>query len=169
MKLLQIQDNGCGIKVCPFKLIGGSSANQPGVGGIEIRPSDTRTPFHYLQNIQVLRPFPPHDIWIPWRGPSLHIARRQSDRRHQDEEGELCVEVRTPVFLGFRCADDPWMGTAPIFRASYVDGEMAPAQKGGSTDPKPCAGNDGTTIMVRSMQSGCIRLDPYSLYIRALR
>jgi DNA mismatch repair protein MLH1 len=29
MKLLQIQDNGCGIKVCPFKLQGGSSAIQP--------------------------------------------------------------------------------------------------------------------------------------------
>jgi hypothetical protein len=57
----------------------------------------------------------------------------------------------------------------PIFRASYVDGEMAPSQKGGSTDPKPCAGNDGTTITVRSRQSGYIRLDPYSLYMRALR
>ena len=78
-----------------------------GWGEIEIRPSDTRTPFHDLQNIQVLRPFPSHDIWIPRGGPSLHIARRQPDRRHKDEEGELCVEVRTSPFLDFRCADDP--------------------------------------------------------------
>jgi len=28
MKLLQIQDNGCGIKVCPFELRGGASAIQ---------------------------------------------------------------------------------------------------------------------------------------------
>jgi DNA mismatch repair protein MLH1 len=34
-------------------------------------------------------------------------------------------------------------------RATYVDGEMTPGQKGASADPKPCAGNDGTTITVR--------------------
>ena len=35
------------------------------------------------------------------------------------------------------------------FRAFYVDGALAPAKPGLSTDPKPCAGNDGTTITVR--------------------
>jgi DNA mismatch repair protein MLH1 len=36
-----------------------------------------------------------------------------------------------------------------ILRAIYVDGDMTPAQKGASADPKPCAGNDGTTVTVR--------------------
>ena len=33
-------------------------------------------------------------------------------------------------------------------RAIYVDGEMAPGPKGSGVDPKPCAGNDGTTVTV---------------------
>ena len=61
------------------------------------------------------------------------------------------------------------IGKPPIFRAIYVDGEMAPAQKGGSADPKPCAGNDGTTVTVRGGQSDRIRLDTYSSYVRVIR
>ncbi|EJU03397.1 hypothetical protein DACRYDRAFT_106555 [Dacryopinax primogenitus] len=34
------------------------------------------------------------------------------------------------------------------WRASYPDGLLAPAKAGTSADPKPCAGNDGTTIAV---------------------
>ena len=33
-------------------------------------------------------------------------------------------------------------------RAHYVDGVLAPAKPGLTADPKPCAGNDGTTITV---------------------
>lgn len=45
---------------------------------------------------------------------------------------------------------DGWFFFLVFFlRATYVDGEMIPAQKGASADPKPCAGNDGTTITVR--------------------
>lgn len=34
-------------------------------------------------------------------------------------------------------------------RASYLDGKLSPVKAGLSVDPKPCAGNDGTTITVR--------------------
>jgi hypothetical protein len=44
------------------------------------------------------------------------------------------------------------MGGFFLHRATYVDGEMIPAQKGASADPKPCAGNDGTTITVRRVE-----------------
>ena len=36
-----------------------------------------------------------------------------------------------------------------ISRASYLDGKLSPIKAGLSADPKPCAGNDGTTITVR--------------------
>ena len=38
----------------------------------------------------------------------------------------------------------------PYDRAQYQDGRLVPAKPGQSADPKPCAGNDGTTITVRS-------------------
>ncbi|EJT96510.1 DNA mismatch repair protein MutL [Dacryopinax primogenitus] len=37
------------------------------------------------------------------------------------------------------------------WRASYSDGLLAPAKAGTSADPKPCAGNDGTTITVEDL------------------
>ena len=50
-------------------------------------------------------------------------------------------------------------------RAIYVDGEMIPAQKGASADPKPCAGNDGTTVTVCGLDH-LTCLSPHSLYMR---
>lgn len=35
-----------------------------------------------------------------------------------------------------------------IFRACYADGALTPVKAGANSDPKPCAGNDGTTITV---------------------
>lgn len=35
-----------------------------------------------------------------------------------------------------------------IFRACYADGALTPVKAGATSDPKPCAGNDGTTITV---------------------
>jgi len=68
------------------------------------------------------------------------------------------MEVRVlppflPFFLFFSSFDVPIRGDRLFdgwfLRAIYVDGEMIPAQKGASADPKPCAGNDGTTVTVR--------------------
>jgi len=41
--------------------------------------------------------------------------------------------------------------TYAIFRAYYADGVLAPPKPGLSADPKPCAGNDGTTITVEDL------------------
>ncbi|KAJ3052664.1 DNA mismatch repair protein [Rhizophlyctis rosea] len=37
------------------------------------------------------------------------------------------------------------------WRASYSDGKMVPPKPGSSADPKPCAGNNGTQIMVEDL------------------
>ncbi|KZO89723.1 mutL-like protein 1, colon cancer, nonpolyposis type 2, partial [Calocera viscosa TUFC12733] len=37
------------------------------------------------------------------------------------------------------------------WRASYADGILAPPKPGTSEEPKPCAGNDGTTITVEDL------------------
>jgi hypothetical protein len=80
------------IGAAPWLRVGASCGP---LGRVEIRPPDTRPTFHDLQAIQVLRPVSSHDVWVPWRGPRVRIARLQLDRRHQDQGGELCVEVRT--------------------------------------------------------------------------
>lgn len=36
-----------------------------------------------------------------------------------------------------------------IHRACYSDGKLVPSQAGQTDQPKPCAGNDGTTLTVR--------------------
>lgn len=38
-----------------------------------------------------------------------------------------------------------------IYRAHYSDGVLSSPKAGVSVDPKPCAGNDGTTITVSSL------------------
>lgn len=47
------------------------------------------------------------------------------------------------------------------FRAHYSDGALAPAKPGMTPEPKPCAGNDGTTITVGA--------HPYSRICAGLR
>ncbi|KAM5533891.1 hypothetical protein V8D89_012431 [Ganoderma adspersum] len=37
------------------------------------------------------------------------------------------------------------------WRACYADGALTPAKQGMTADPKPCAGNDGTTITVENL------------------
>jgi hypothetical protein len=67
----------------------------------EIRPSDTRAPLHDVQTIQILRLVSSYELWISWRGTGFDITRRQPDRYHEDEERELCVEVRVSSFQFF--------------------------------------------------------------------
>ncbi|KAH0581893.1 hypothetical protein H2248_011575 [Termitomyces sp. 'cryptogamus'] len=38
-----------------------------------------------------------------------------------------------------------------VCRACYVDGHLTPPKPGQSVDPKPCAGNDGTTITIEDL------------------
>ena len=39
------------------------------------------------------------------------------------------------------------------YRASYHEGRLVPSKPGASADPKPSAGNDGTTIIVSCISS----------------
>ena len=63
----------------------------------EIRPSDTRTSLHDVQTIQVLRLVSSFDLRVSRRGIGFDITRRQPDHYHEDEERELCVEVRVSL------------------------------------------------------------------------
>lgn len=42
-------------------------------------------------------------------------------------------------------------------RACYSDGSLTPTKAGLTPDPKPCAGNDGTTIAVRNVPYHLVR------------
>jgi len=57
---------------------------------------------------------------------------------------ETCAyrSARLKPFIGCQ-----WRSS--ISRAQYLDGKLVPAQPGQVAEPKPCAGNDGTTITVR--------------------
>ncbi|KAI0305308.1 DNA mismatch repair protein MutL [Multifurca ochricompacta] len=105
MKLLQIQDNGCGIKKSDLPILA------------------HRFTTSKLSKFSDLS----HLTTYGFRGEALasisHVAN-------------LSVVTKTKTDS---CA----------WRAIYVDGGMVPAQKDASADPKPCAGNDGTTVTVR--------------------
>ncbi|KAH9985620.1 DNA binding protein [Russula compacta] len=107
MKLLQIQDNGCGIKKSDLPILA------------------QRFTTSKLSKFSDLS----HLTTYGFRGEALasisHVAN-------------LTVVTKTKKES---CA----------WKALYVDGEMAPAQKGASADPKPCAGNDGTTVTVENL------------------
>jgi hypothetical protein len=45
------------------------------------------------------------------------------------------------------------------YRALYEDGVLIPSKKGQSADPKPTAGNDGTTITV-GLETLTVLTDP---------
>ncbi|KAN0111788.1 hypothetical protein V8E52_008168 [Russula decolorans] len=107
MKLLQIQDNGCGIKKSDLPILA------------------HRFTTSKLSKFSDLS----HLTSYGFRGEALasisHVAN-------------LTVITKTKKES---CA----------WKATYVDGEMIPAQKATSADPKPCAGNDGTTVTVENL------------------
>jgi hypothetical protein len=78
------------------------------------------------------------------------------------------MEVRILIFdvrIRGRCSSHD----VGLPRAIYVDGQMTPSQKGASGDPKPCAGNDGTTITVRRQSCRSVFYPSHGLYMRAVR
>lgn len=107
MKLLQIQDNGCGIKKADLPILA------------------HRFTTSKLSKFSDLS----HLTTYGFRGEALasisHVAN-------------LTVVTKTKKDT---CA----------WKAVYVDGEMVPGPKGSNADPKPCAGNDGTTITVENL------------------
>lgn len=48
----------------------------------------------------------------------------------------------------------PFHGYKPLIflpRATYIDGALVDAKTGQKSEPRPCAGNDGTTISVSAL------------------
>ncbi|TDL24592.1 DNA mismatch repair protein MutL [Rickenella mellea] len=107
LKLLQIQDNGCGIRKADLGLLAERFATSK---------------IARYEDLGRLRTY-------GFRGEALasvsHVAH---------------LSVVTKV-KGEGCA----------WKAHYLDGKLAPAKPGLTADPKPCAGNDGTTITVEDL------------------
>ncbi|KAI0065271.1 DNA mismatch repair protein MutL [Artomyces pyxidatus] len=107
LKLLQIQDNGCGIKKADLPILA------------------QRFTTSKLSTFSDLA----HLTTYGFRGEALasisHVAN-------------LTVITKT------RKDSCAW-------KAAYLDGELSPAHPGHAPDPKPCAGNDGTTITVENL------------------
>ncbi|KAL1741295.1 hypothetical protein HDZ31DRAFT_84907 [Schizophyllum fasciatum] len=107
MKLLQIQDNGCGIRKTDLPILA------------ERFTTSKLSTYSDLSRIQT----------YGFRGEALasmsHVSR-------------LSVVSKTK---GDNCA----------WKAHYADGTLAPAKPGQTAEPKPCAGNNGTTITIEDL------------------
>ncbi|EIW55636.1 DNA mismatch repair protein MutL [Trametes versicolor FP-101664 SS1] len=107
MKLLQIQDNGCGIRKEDLPILA------------ERFTTSKLATFADLSRLTT----------YGFRGEALASISYVSN---------LTVVTKTKADS---CA----------WKACYADGALTPVKAGASSDPKPCAGNDGTTITVENL------------------
>ncbi|KAI8986896.1 DNA mismatch repair protein MutL [Trametes punicea] len=107
MKLLQIQDNGCGIRKEDLPILA------------ERFTTSKLSSFSDLSRLTT----------YGFRGEALASISYVSN---------LTVVTKTKADT---CA----------WKAHYADGALTPAKAGSTADPKPCAGNDGTTITVENL------------------
>ncbi|KAG6854406.1 hypothetical protein C0991_006948 [Blastosporella zonata] len=107
MKLLQIQDNGCGIRKTDLPILA------------ERFTTSKLSSFSDLSQIRT----------YGFRGEALASISHVS---------HLSVVTKTK--------SDPC-----AWKTCYADGVLSPPKLGQSVDPKPCAGNDGTTITIEDL------------------
>ncbi|KIY48464.1 DNA mismatch repair protein MutL [Fistulina hepatica ATCC 64428] len=107
MKLLQIQDNGCGIRKTDLPILA------------ERFTTSKLSSFSDLSSIAT----------YGFRGEALASMSHVSN---------LSVITKT--------RDD-----SCAWKAIYSDGSLVPAKPGTSAEPRPCAGNDGTTITIENL------------------
>ncbi|CAL1709149.1 unnamed protein product [Somion occarium] len=107
VKLLQIQDNGCGIRKADLPILA------------ERFTTSKISSFSDLSKLTT----------YGFRGEALASMSFVAN---------LSVTTKTKADT---CA----------WRAHYADGHLVPAKEGFTADPKPCAGNDGTTITVENL------------------
>ncbi|KAJ7599268.1 hypothetical protein C8J56DRAFT_185991 [Mycena floridula] len=107
LKMLQIQDNGCGIRKADLPILA------------ERFTTSKISAFSDLSSLKT----------YGFRGEALasisHVAQLTVITKTKEES----------------CA----------WKACYSDGVMVPGQQGQTADPKPCAGNDGTTIIIENL------------------
>ncbi|EJD05496.1 DNA mismatch repair protein MutL [Fomitiporia mediterranea MF3/22] len=107
LKLLQIQDNGCGIRKSDLAILA---------------ERFTTSKLSTFSDLSSLRTY-------GFRGEALASISHVS---------QLSVVTKTKTDS---CA----------YKAHYLDGHLVPPKPGQSADPKPCAGNDGTTITAENL------------------
>ncbi|TRM60315.1 hypothetical protein BD626DRAFT_504926 [Schizophyllum amplum] len=107
MKLLQIQDNGCGIRKSDLPILA------------ERFTTSKLSSYSDLSRIQT----------YGFRGEALASMSHVS---------HLSVVTKTKTE---NCA----------WKACFADGRLVPAKPGQAAEPKPCAGNDGTTISIEDL------------------
>lgn len=71
LKLLQLQDNGCGIRVSIITPLFHIHSPRD---VIESRSGYFSRAFYNLETLQILRPFSFDDIWVPWRSAGIHFT-----------------------------------------------------------------------------------------------
>lgn len=99
--------------------------------------------FHDIKTVYVLGLIPYHNLRVSGRGSRVYFSGSTPFRCHQDEERCLRMEVRRKTCLpDFLLSDFN-------FRAFYLDGVLVDSKSKEKSEPRPCAGNDGTTITVK--------------------
>ena len=139
MKLLQIQDNGSGIRVRATFLGGVAASCKLQLYRKQIYPSwlnvSRRLSCLHSRTYHVLRPTGfgvKHLRLSPMSHNFLLLLRRRTILAHGSAFGTY------PTFFLSEFS----------FRAFYLDGALVDSKKKEKSEPRPCAGNDGTTISV---------------------
>jgi hypothetical protein len=111
---------------------------------IESRLANIVRKIYNLQALNFSRPLRLDDLWFSWGSPCFHLTCCSSLSCDKDKGGFLRVEVFLSNFCSALVID---LG----LRACYRDGVLYPPKPGQTADPKPCAGNDGTLLTVRTV------------------
>ena len=156
LKLLQIQDNGHGIRVRVARadaaaatlppLFPRRTRSQPGVLLSAGRPPHCVRALHDEQAEGIQRFRADVDVRISWRSTCQHNICLARDDYVQDKRRAMRLQVRPQPTSLF------WPATrvtaVRACRATYSDGKLVPSRPGDTEDPKPCAGMQGTQITV---------------------
>jgi hypothetical protein len=137
---LQIQDNGCGIRVsilCDVRRATVTSCNDLQKSDLPILAERFTT--SKLSTFSDLS----HLTTYGFRGEALasisHVSHLSVVTKTKQES---CAWKWVVI-------SDTSRVLTVLSRAYYSDGSLVPAKPGQTADPKPCAGNDGTIITVR--------------------
>ena len=98
--------------------------------------------FYDIKTVYVLRLITHHNLRVSGRGTRVDFSCGTAFCCHQDKERYLRMEVRRNLSSDL-CLSESYL------RAFYLDGALVDPKTKGGSEPRPCAGNDGTTITVK--------------------